>query len=296
MKLSDIDIDHLAQVGLETALAAADFIASQSDQRHATTLKSGVESLATQVVTAIDIKSQEIILDKLEESMSAYDLGLLSEELEDDQSRFTKDYFWCIDPLDGTLPFTEQRHGYALSIALVNKAGESLIGIVADPYYKRHYVAIKGRGCKMNGKAFQIDSINDHNLVCHFDRSFIQSTNYQSTMAQLGQIKEKFALTDLQVITGAGAVMNALDLLDARHGCYIKLPKPTKGGGCIWDFAATSLIFKELGVYVSDSFGNPLGLNKSDSLYMNKEGVLFATDMMLGKELIVLADTIRESL
>jgi len=289
LKLSARDIEHLAQVGLEAAFAAANFIALQSDQRHTTTLKTGVESLATQVVTAIDIKSQEIILNLLEDSISTYDLGLISEELEDDQSRFTKDHFWCIDPLDGTLPFTEQRHGYAVSIALVNRTGESLIGIVVDPYHKKDYIAIKGRGCKVDGKSFQIDPVINNKLVCHFDRSFVQSASYQSTLTQLEKIKEQLYLSELQTVTGSGAVMNALSLLDNRFGCYVKLSKSKIGGGCIWDFAATSLIFEELGLYVSDSFGKPLKLNKKDSVYMNKEGVLFSSNSALFKELINLA-------
>ena len=48
-----------------------------------------------------------------------YDLALLTEESEDDRSCFEKDYFWCIDPLDGTLPFTRNEAGYSVSIGLV---------------------------------------------------------------------------------------------------------------------------------------------------------------------------------
>jgi 3'-phosphoadenosine 5'-phosphosulfate (PAPS) 3'-phosphatase len=296
VKLSKSDIEQLAQEGLEAALAAAEYISSQSTQSHETRLKSGIESLATQVVTAVDLKSQEIILSKLSASIIKYDLGLISEELIDDQSRCEKDYFWSIDPLDGTLPFTEQRHGYAVSIALLNKLGQPIIGIVVDPDQSKHYVSIKGAGCSINGNSNQVPQTHKNQLVCHFDRSFLESADYDATISQLHQIKEELGLKDLQIQTGAGAVMNALDLLDSSYGCYVKLPKPNLGGGCIWDFAATSLIFEELGFYVSDSSGKPLALNKSNSLYMNKEGVLFATDIALGKALIFLADTVRKSI
>lgn len=292
--LSSLDIDHLAQVGLDAALASAEYISSQTGQKHTTFLKPGVQSLATQLVTEIDLKSQQIIIKKLAKSIRFYDLGMISEELQDDKSRFEKEYFWCIDPLDGTLPFTEQRHGYAVSIALLDKLGEPMIGIVIDPHHKKQYLAIKGNGCFINEKPYQGDKVNNDQLICHFDRSFVQSLDYNSTMIQLHQLKEKFGLNAVKVHTGAGAVMNALGLLGASYGCYIKLSKPTIRGGCIWDFAASSLIFRELGLFVSDSFGRPLMLNKKDSLYMNEEGILFATDSNLGKELIQLAKVLRE--
>ena len=84
--------------------------------------------------------------------------------------------------------------------------------------------------------------------------------------------------------------MNALQLLDTPAGCYFKLPKPNPGGGCIWDYAATSLIYEELGLHVSDSFGNLLALNRKDSPYMNQHGVIYTTDLALGKELVVLCE------
>lgn len=286
MILTTTDIDQLAQVGLEAALAAGKHIASETDKQHTAGHKTGHNSLASQVVTDVDIKSQEIILAALEDSIGRFDLGLMSEEMQDNESRLAKDYFWCIDPLDGTLPFTEQRAGYAVSVALISKEGEPIIGIVIDPYSQSHYVAVNGRGCQRNGQLFQWDPILTDELICYFDRSFLLSKEYDSTMERLHSIKEKFGLSDLKTRVGAGAVMNAIGLLESRHACYIKLPKAAKGGGCIWDFASTNLIFQELRLHVSDSFGKTMQLNKKDSVYMNRDGVLFATDSTLGNELV----------
>ena len=66
-------------------------------------------SRASQIVTEVDLMSQEMILKHIHPTCEEYDLGLLIEESNDDLSRFEKDYFWCIDPLDGTLPFVEQQ-------------------------------------------------------------------------------------------------------------------------------------------------------------------------------------------
>lgn len=272
---------QLADIGLSAARDASDYIRSQANQKHDLDFKSGLQSLSSQVVTEIDLKSQKLILDKLQESMDYYDLGILSEEMQDNGSRFKKSHFWCIDPLDGTLPFTEQQPGYAVTISLINAEGNPIIGIVIDPYHDHQYVAIKGEGCKYDGKDFQLTLNNESALICNFDRSFLQASNYDQTIDQLNQVLLKLGLQNLKIVTGPGSVMNALGLLNAGYGCYLKLPKANLGGGCIWDFAATSLIFNELGMEVSDSFGRRLKLNKKDSLYMNKEGILFATDTKL---------------
>ena len=50
--------------------------------------------------------------------------------------RLELNYFWCIDPLDGTLPFIEGKVGYAVSIGLVSRDGTPLIGVVCDPYHQ----------------------------------------------------------------------------------------------------------------------------------------------------------------
>lgn len=287
MKLSTESLSLLATVAEEAAQLAATYISSQIRHTHEQKLKSGTESLASQVVTAIDMESQRLILDHLAPSIESFDLGLLAEESTDSGSRFTKDYFWCVDPLDGTLPFTEQRDGYAVSIALVTQAGESVIGVVIDPYGNKTYSAVKGKGCQVNGKPFEFKPRVKNELVCHFDRSFLKADAYKDTISTLESIKTHLGYHVLDVRTGAGAVMNALGLLDTPAGCYLKLPKTQLGGGCIWDYAATELIYEELGLYVSDSYGNPLALNRPESTHMNTFGVIYSTDANIGKMLTV---------
>ncbi|WP_375577714.1 hypothetical protein ABWH96_11710 [Marivirga tractuosa] len=66
--------------------------------------------------------------------------------------------------------------------------------------------------------------------------------------------------------------------MHSASACYFKFPKEQKGGGSIWDYAATRLFFEELGLIVADSFGKQLHLNNPESTFMNKTGVLYATD------------------
>ena len=72
--------------------------------------------------------------------------------------------------------------------------------------------------------------------------------------------------------------MNACYALDRAPACHFKFPKSQDGGGSLWDYAATACLYQESGATVSDAFGNPLDLNRSDSTFMNHRGALYATD------------------
>jgi len=293
--LNSKDIKELAKIAKQAALLAADYIAYHANHSHQIVLKDGVGSLAKQVVTAIDMESQRLILAHLKPSIAEFDFGLLTEELVDDGSRLVKEYFWCIDPLDGTLPFTEQQYGYAVSIALVSRTGEAIIGIVIDPHQNDRYVAIKNQGVWRNEWPYKFKQPNrPESLICHFDRSFRESVEYDQTIEDLQALCNKLNYQNLDIRTGFGAVMNACGLLDISAGCYFKLQKSSLGGGCIWDFASTRLIYEELGLHVSTINGKPLPLNNPSTSYMNNHGVIYATNLQLGKELIQMCRTLQK--
>jgi len=94
------------------------------------------------LVTEVDHLSQEIILKILLPSCEIYNLAFLSEECPDNGERLHKEAF----PLDGTLPFVEGVPGYSVSIGLVSRAGEPIIGVVFDPLTQTLFHAIKGKG------------------------------------------------------------------------------------------------------------------------------------------------------
>ena len=75
---------------------------------------------------------------------------------------------------------------------------------------------------------------------------------------------------------GAGSVMNAIYVLENGPACMLKFPKKEKGGGSIWDYAATACIYEELGLPATNFEGGRLNLNRKEGTFMNQEGVFFA--------------------
>ena len=59
----------------------------------------------------------------------------------------------------------------------------------------------------------------------------------------------------------------------------LKLPKKEKGGGSLWDFAATACIFNELGLQATDYSGKPLQLNPKETTFMNDNGIFYVNTL-----------------
>lgn len=276
MKLTTENLRELADLASEAAKEAGALIREYSNRPVDVMQKEGGESLASQVLTEVDGLSQDMILQALRPVCEPYDLALLSEESEDDRSRFEKDYFWCIDPLDGTLSFIEQTPGYSVSIALVSRSGEPLIGVVYDPVEHHLYHAFKGGGAFRNGHPLPPNTRGQIlNMVA--DRSFFKQPNRDAILGGLEQIAEAMELEGVETGMHGGAAMNACWVLQNGPACYFKFPRPTNGGGSVWDFAATACIFSEAGAIATDIHGEPLDLNRADSTFMNHRGILFAT-------------------
>jgi 3'-phosphoadenosine 5'-phosphosulfate (PAPS) 3'-phosphatase len=290
MIFSKEDLEALCETAKVAAVVAGKYIQSQFDKHYNKGIKDGANSLAAQVVTEVDIKAQSIILEHLKDSTREYDLGVLTEESSDDRSRLEKDYFWCIDPLDGTLPFTEGRTGYAVSIALISKKGEPVIGVVYVPDKSECYSAVRGQGVYLNSNAITRKEIKpDNTLHVCMDGSLKSQPYFEPLHQQINNWANQQEFDQVQYHEGYGAVCNALRVMQSETACYFKLPKNEKGGGSIWDFAATCLFFEELGLIVSNSAGNRLDLNNTNSTFMNEEGVIYATDQVLARFILDLS-------
>lgn len=282
-------LNELCNQAVEAATRAGVYIESQLHQYKEINKKESVASLASQVVTSVDLKSQEIILDLLKPTFQKYDLGLLTEESIDDKSRLEKPYFWCIDPLDGTLPFTEGMSGYAVSIALVAHSGDPIIGVVYVPDKAECYASIKGEGVKLNNLPFKRrQSSNELQLNVYFDRSIKKEQYIENLKLELDSWSTNHQINRINYHFDFGAVRNALGVMNSNLGCYFKLPKPKQGGGSIWDFAATRLFFDELNLYVSSHSGEILHLNNETTTFMNDTGIIYATDKELASFISVI--------
>ena len=270
-----MDFSKLCSIAINAARSAGKIIQSFQNEDVVVELKVAGTSHASQVVTLVDRACEKEILSHLGPSCEEFDIAILTEETDDDGSRFERDFFWCVDPIDGTLPFINREPGFSVSIALVAKDGTPYIGAVYDPSKDVMYHAIRNGGAFVDGQALVIRYTNEF-LTYVTDRSLRDTAR----AVEIGQILDETAknlrLNRVVELAGAGSVLNAIRVLENGPACMLKFPKEEEGGGSVWDFAATACIFHELGLRATNYEGGQLDLNRQDGTFMNHEGVFYA--------------------
>lgn len=100
-------------------------------------------------LTEADMISNEIICNNLRELY--YNIPILSEENDNIEYDKRKDweYYFCIDPLDGTKEFIKKNDEFTVNIALIYK-NEPVLGVVYAPALEEMYWAKKMEGAYKN--------------------------------------------------------------------------------------------------------------------------------------------------
>lgn len=175
--------------------------------------------------------------------------GFITEE--GSGSLTTEDYFWVVDPLDGTTNFIHNNSPYCISIALCNHK-EALLGVVYEICRNECYYAWKGGAAYLNGQRIQVSSINN------LDQAFIElgfpydANRYRPFVTNL--IERLYGRVGGVRLMGAAAV----------ELCYIaagRFESRIEGLLGPWDIAAGSLILQQAGGTVTNFSGEPIFLS-----------------------------------
>ncbi len=291
------NLEQLAQLAERAALEAGECILTHRHAPVRVSHKAAGDSPASQVVTEVDHKAQAIILGILAPSLEDYRLALLTEETPDDGGRLREPAFWCIDPMDGTLAFVEDIPGFAVSIGLVSRSGQPLLGVAYDPLGDRLYRAVRGSGAYCSGRKLDLPLLDRRRpLVLRTDVSFRGHPWLDQTRVGLQRIAADLGLPGAEIDFKVGAVMNACGILQDANTCYFKYPRKDESGGSLWDYAATACLMHELGGVACDLYGRPLQLNREGSTFMNHEGVLYAGHAPIATRILGLHRDLRERL
>ena len=108
-------------------------------------------------LTEADIKSNEIICTALTKAYP--EIPLLSEENKAEAYEVRKEweYFWLIDPIDGTKEFIKKNGEFTVNIALIHK-GVPVLGVVYAPVLDDMYKAKKGEGAFKNSQRLPLET------------------------------------------------------------------------------------------------------------------------------------------
>jgi myo-inositol-1(or 4)-monophosphatase len=237
---------HFLETAVEIAREAGALTATYFERRVAFETKGEFD-----LVTEADRASEKLIVERLRTYFPSH--AIVAEEGGGHEG--TSEYRWFVDPLDGTTNFAHSFPMFCVTMGL-ERAGETIAGVVYDPIRRELFTAERGAGAFLNNHRVRASNIGKvaeslastgfpsrkrhHNVNIHF--------YYQLAMASHGVRRTGSAALDLSYVASG-----RLDFF-WEFGL-----KP-------WDMAAGALLVQEAGGRVSDMTGAPLSLTASDNI------------------------------
>lgn len=224
-------------------------------------------------LTMADQRSNTVIIDGLKQLTVGNKLPIISEEtkLLPFSERKDWEYFWLIDPLDGTKEFIKKNGEFTINIALVEN-NTPVLGVIYVPVKDITYYAIEGEG------AYMIEGDNEPKLLKlrelkSKDNLLIvasRSHNSPEVEAYVAEKKKEFDHVDY---VAAGSSLKFCLLAEGKADVYPRLA-PTME----WDTGAGHIIAKEAGAEV-------LVYGENYELQYNKENLLNPHFIVKGSQL-----------
>jgi len=194
-------------------------------------------------VTQADKEADKFLHDFLLEARPEY--GWLSEEIEDNKERLSKEYVFVVDPIDGTKPFIKGEPEFTVSLAIVQN-GEPVVGVVYNPAKDDMYSGAKGEGVCLNG-----DKITP--------QTALKSLSTQECLISHSERKKGLweAFEGLFLMRPVGSIAYKLAMVAAGQSDFMVTFRPKSE----WDCAAGHIMCLEVGLKVTDMLGEDLAYN-----------------------------------
>ncbi len=230
----------------------------------------------TDIVTEGDLASEAVIVPALLRDFP--DHHVVSEEGGGGGvSADTADYFWFIDPLDGTSNYASNIPFFCVSIALADRNMNPLVGVVYDPFSNELYSASQGGGATRNGKPIHVTgtaALQQAMLCTGFVYDSARDPN--NNLSEWGTVNSRS-----RGVRRFGSI--ALELSYIAGG---RLDGLWEKGLNPWDIMAGILLVREAGGNVTDYSGGIGNL-----LY--RDGQIMATNGLIHGELMKTLEEVR---
>lgn len=206
-------------------------------------------------LTEADLKSNEIICSSLKKLYPK--IPIMSEENKQTEYEERKDweYYWCIDPIDGTKEFIKKNDEFTINIALIhNKI--PVLGVVYAPAINVMYSAKKGFGAFKNEDKLPLQRDDNKYVI-------VASKSHMSIQTQ--EFIDKIQTKKEKELISMGSSLKLCLVASGSADCYPRIA-PTME----WDTAAADAIVRESGkmTYVFET-KKPLVYNKENLLNPN---------------------------
>lgn len=215
-------------------------------RRHLQRPKRVHTATAHDVKLELDIECQRIITRRLARAFP--DIPILGEEGVDPVAE-NAPVRWVVDPIDGTVNFSQGIPHAAVSIARQSRSGgtyQTDLGVILDPFQGELWTALRGRVARRNGRRIRVSTRRRL-------RDAVLSLGFAKTDRELERMFPAFTRLARRVrkirIMGSAALALAY-VADGRFDAYVE------SGIRLWDIAAGGLIVECAGgVFTAEASG-----------------------------------------
>lgn len=223
-------------------------------------------------VTLADQKAEELIEKALKEITP--DVLIVGEEAASDGYRpdlSNEEYFWLVDPLDGTKEFISGSGDYTVNIALIQNK-KPVLGVVYAPVHGELYAAC-GAGTAIR---WMEDSDKERSIEVRpapTEGLTIVSSKSHGKGDKLDQFLENYKIKK-QIQRGSS--LKICSIAAGKADMY-----PRFGLTCEWDTAAAHAVLNAAGGILTDINGNELTYGGADPKFLNPEFIARSADIDL---------------
>ena len=188
------------------------------------------------IVTQMDKLSEKLIVDSI--LANRPDDGIIGEEGANRPSK--SGYTWVIDPIDGTVNYFYNMHGWSVSIAIRDVNGV-VIGVVYAPTLNSLFTATRGGGAYLNGNPIKANNPVELNKAL-----IATGFHYRNELREI-QLKQftELILKVRDIRRNGSAAMDICNVAAGLVDGYYEM------GLHPWDRDAAELIATEAGAQVS---------------------------------------------
>lgn len=181
-------------------------------------------------VTEADRAAERAIRDTLREAFPEH--RILGEEYGAEGG--TEGPCWVIDPIDGTIAFSRGLPLFSTIIALLED-GAPVLGLIDVPGLGERYTAIRGGGCRRNGRATRVSDESDlsRTIISHGDPFCFERYHRADVFQRMAR--------EIPMLRGYTDAFGHALVLSGGVGAMVDLHLN------LWDVAATQLLVPEAG-------------------------------------------------
>ncbi|MGH1456783.1 MAG: 3'(2'),5'-bisphosphate nucleotidase CysQ [Alphaproteobacteria bacterium] len=189
------------------------------------------------------------------------------------------EYFWLVDPLDGTKAFIRGEGDFTVNIALV-KDSEPILGVIYAPEKGDMYAGFINEDGSARALRFFEDSNNEKTIRSRKmprDGLNVMSSNYHGGSAAQDAFLESFKV---KKITRQASSLKICAVASGRADIY-----PRFGSTCEWDTAAGHAILRAAGGDIVDMNGKPLRYGGAHPDLLNPHFIAASSDLLNAMQL-----------